>query len=84
MVSSKIFSSLDNYMWQLTYKWATHTHPTKPKKWIARRYFGKFNKFRNDRWVFGARRRYGPLPPRAPSPPTQQETSHEPQRPSVS
>ncbi len=56
MVSSKIFSSLDNYMWQLTYKWATHTHPTKPKKWIARRYFGKFNKFRNDRWVFGARR----------------------------
>ena len=26
----------------------THTHPTKPKKWIARRYFGKFNKFRND------------------------------------
>ncbi len=55
VVSSKIFSSLDNYMWQLTYKWATHTHPTKPKKWIARRYFGKFNKFRNDRWVFGAR-----------------------------
>lgn len=42
-------------MWRLTYKWATHTHPTKPKKWIARRYFGKFNKFRNDRWVFGDR-----------------------------
>lgn len=55
VVSSKIFSSLDNYVWRLTYKWATHTHPTKPKKWIARRYFGKFNKFRNDRWVFGDR-----------------------------
>jgi RNA-directed DNA polymerase len=55
VVSSKIFSSLDNYVWRLTYKWATHTHPNKPKKWIARRYFGKFNKFRNDRWVFGDR-----------------------------
>jgi RNA-directed DNA polymerase len=55
VVSSRIFSSLDNYVWRLTYKWATHTHPNKPKKWIARRYFGKFNKFRNDRWVFGDR-----------------------------
>lgn len=25
------------------------------KKWVARRYFGRFNKLRNDRWVFGAR-----------------------------
>lgn len=55
VVSSRIFSSLDDYVWRLTYKWATHTHPNKPKKWIARRYFGKFNKFRNDRWVFGDR-----------------------------
>ncbi|MGH3925623.1 MAG: group II intron reverse transcriptase/maturase, partial [Pseudonocardiaceae bacterium] len=30
VVSSRIFSSLDNYVWRLTYKWATHTHPTKP------------------------------------------------------
>ena len=27
----------------------------KPKRWIVGRYFGKFNKFRNDRWVFGDR-----------------------------
>ncbi len=27
----------------------------KPKRWIAGRYFGKFNKFRNDHWVFGDR-----------------------------
>ena len=27
----------------------------KPKHWIVGRYFGKFNKFRNDRWVFGDR-----------------------------
>jgi RNA-directed DNA polymerase len=55
VVSSKLFSTLDNYVWLLTYKWARHTHPTKSKKWTARRYFGKFNKFRNDRWVFGDR-----------------------------
>jgi RNA-directed DNA polymerase len=57
VVSSKTFASLDNYLWQLTYKWAKHGHPNKSKKWIARRYFGKFNKFRNDRWVFGDRGR---------------------------
>jgi RNA-directed DNA polymerase len=55
VVSSKVFAALDNYLWRLTYKWAKHSHPNKPKKWIARRYFGKFNRFRNDRWVFGAR-----------------------------
>lgn len=55
VVSSRIFSSLDNHVWKLMYKWARHSHPKKPKKWIARRYFGRFNKFRNDRWVFGAR-----------------------------
>jgi hypothetical protein len=27
----------------------------KPKRWIVGRYFGKFNKFRNDHWVFGDR-----------------------------
>jgi RNA-directed DNA polymerase len=42
-------------VWKLLYKWAKHSHPNKSKKWIVRRYFGKFNKFRNDRWVFGAR-----------------------------
>jgi RNA-directed DNA polymerase len=55
VVSSKVFAALDNYLWQLTYKWAKHSHPNKPKKWIVRRYFGRFNRFRNDRWVFGAR-----------------------------
>jgi RNA-directed DNA polymerase len=55
VVSSKVFSSLDNYVWKLTYKWATHSHGNKPKSWIVNRYFGKFNKFRNDRWVFGDR-----------------------------
>jgi len=55
VVSSKVFAALDNYLWQLTYKWVKHSHPNKPKKWIVRRYFGRFNRFRNDQWVFGAR-----------------------------
>lgn len=57
VVSSKTFQSLDLHVWKLTYKWAKHTHPNKSKYWICDRYFGKFNKFRNDRWVFGARDR---------------------------
>jgi RNA-directed DNA polymerase len=55
VVSSKVFASLDHYVWRLTYRWACHTHSGKPKRWIARRYFGRFNRFRNDHWVFGDR-----------------------------
>jgi RNA-directed DNA polymerase len=59
VVSSEIFSELDHYLWWLTWRWARHRHPDKPKKWIARRYFGKFHKFRNDRWVLGERQADG-------------------------
>ncbi|MFJ1975440.1 group II intron reverse transcriptase/maturase [Streptomyces sp. NPDC087903] len=55
VVSSRIFTALDHYVWWLTYRWARRMHPNKSKKWIVRRYFGRFNKFRNDRWVFGDR-----------------------------
>src|SRR5215469_12068928 len=41
------------HLWKLTYKWACWSHPDKPRHWIIGRYFGKFSKFRNDRWVFG-------------------------------
>jgi RNA-directed DNA polymerase len=54
-VSSQVFTTLDDHVWRLTYKWARHTHPNKPRKWVTARYFGKFNRFRNDRWVFGDR-----------------------------
>jgi RNA-directed DNA polymerase len=55
VVSSKIFQALDAYVWKLVYKWAKHSHPNKPKRWIVSRYFGAFNKSRRDRWVFGDR-----------------------------
>src|SRR6187455_3074327 len=53
VVSSRTFKSLDNYLWTLTYKWASRRHANKPNTWVCARYFGKFNKFRNDHWVFG-------------------------------
>ncbi|MEV5837700.1 group II intron maturase-specific domain-containing protein [Nocardia sp. NPDC052112] len=55
VVSSRVFAALNHYVWWLTFRWACRTHPRKPRRWIARRYFGTFNKFRNDRWVFGDR-----------------------------
>ena len=55
VVSSEQFSALDRYLWRLTYKWAKQSHPKKSKHWIVDRYFGRFNKSRRDRWVFGDR-----------------------------
>ena len=55
VVSARVFHTLTEYLWKLTYKWACWSHPNKPKSWIVGRYYGKFNKFRNDRWVFGDR-----------------------------
>jgi RNA-directed DNA polymerase len=54
-VSAVIFGKLDHYLWRLTWKWAKVSHQNKPTDWIFHRYFGKFNKARQDRWVFGDR-----------------------------
>ena len=54
-VAAEIFGDLDTYLWKLTYKWATASHRNKPKSWVTARYFGQFNKARQDRWVFGDR-----------------------------
>ena len=51
--SAKVFGDLDHYLWQLTYKWAAFSHTNKPISWVINRYFGRYNKARNDRWVFG-------------------------------
>jgi RNA-directed DNA polymerase len=55
VVSSSVFHALTGYLRKLTYKWACWSHRNKPRRWIVDRYFGKFDKFRNDRWVFGDR-----------------------------
>jgi RNA-directed DNA polymerase len=62
VVSKRIFTSLDDYMWKLTYKWACHSHANKPRSWIIGRYYGKFNTARQDKWVFGDRNSGGYLP----------------------
>ena len=54
-VSAVAFGKLDYYLWRLTWKWAIRSHANKPTSWVFARYFGKFNKARQDRWVFGDR-----------------------------
>jgi RNA-directed DNA polymerase len=54
-VAAETFGKLDTYLWKLTWKWATRSHSTKPAYWVFNRYFGQFNKTRQDRWVFGDR-----------------------------
>ncbi len=54
-VSKRAFNSLDAYVWRLVYKWAKFSHANKSKRWVTDRYFGMFNPFRHDRWVFGDR-----------------------------
>ncbi len=53
VVSNRVFSNLDAYMWRLTYRWARYSHPNKSKLWVVDRYFGQFNKASKNRWVFG-------------------------------
>jgi RNA-directed DNA polymerase len=54
-VAAEIFDELDQYLWRLTYKWARFSHANKSASWVTARYFGKFNRSRQDRWVFGDR-----------------------------
>ena len=54
-VSSRTFKVLDHYLWALTYRWALLSHRNKSRPWVFARYFGTFNRSRQDRWVFGDR-----------------------------
>jgi RNA-directed DNA polymerase len=54
-VSSQTFKKLDQYLWALTYRWALLSHRNKSRPWVFARYFDKFNRSRQDRWVFGDR-----------------------------
>ena len=55
-VSSHTFDMLDHYLWALTYRWALLSHRNKSRPWVYAHYFGKFNRSRQDRWVFGDRK----------------------------
>jgi RNA-directed DNA polymerase len=51
VVSKKIFSNLDDRIWNMLWKWAKRRHPMKNKAWIANKYWHK-NKTR--KWVFSS------------------------------
>ncbi len=55
VVSKRTFSAMDKYVWTLTYKWAKYSHSNKSRHWVVDRYFGQFNRSRQDQWVFGDR-----------------------------
>lgn len=51
--ASDTFSSLDNWMHRRMYRWSKRRHANKSSDWIKRKYFGRYNRSRMDRWVFG-------------------------------
>lgn len=55
VVSTEVFSAVDDYLWGRLYRWAIHAHPNKLRHWVVNRYFDMFNPSRQDRWVFGDR-----------------------------
>jgi RNA-directed DNA polymerase len=52
-VSTHTFARMDQWMFIRTVRWATRRHPHKANKWRRQRYWGQFNRMRNDTWVFG-------------------------------
>jgi RNA-directed DNA polymerase len=53
VVSSRVFGKLDYWMFRRAYRYAKHTHPNKSWRWRRKRYWGQWNKERDDQWVFG-------------------------------
>ena len=53
MVSSKAFSSIDNYIWKKTWKFLRHLHHNKSSGWIVNKYFPKPDKNdeHQDKWI---------------------------------
>ena len=49
VVAKKVFSKLDNLIWNMLWKWAKRRHPCKSKDWLIRRYWHRIG---NRKWVF--------------------------------
>jgi RNA-directed DNA polymerase len=52
-VASRTFTQLDRWMFHKERRYVNRTHPNKSNQWRQQRYWGKLNRKRNDRWVFG-------------------------------
>ena len=55
-VAKKIFAGLDRWMYHRAWRHAVRKHPHKSSMWRVRRYWGRLNLDRNDKWVFGEKR----------------------------
>lgn len=55
-VAKKVFAGLDRWMFHRAWRHAQRKHPNKSATWRRRRYWGKINLDRNDKWVFGEKR----------------------------
>jgi RNA-directed DNA polymerase len=53
VVSKQVFNSLDWWMWGRCVRHARWQHPHKSTGWLSARYWGRWHRQRNDRWVFG-------------------------------
>ena len=53
VVSKKIFSQLDHYIFTKLKKWGKRSHPNKSWDWIKKIYWGRYCPGRQDNWVFG-------------------------------
>ena len=53
VVANQTFKKLDHWMFRRAVRYAKHTHPHKSWKWMRKRYWSRWNKEREDRWVFG-------------------------------
>ena len=53
VVSSAEFSKLDYYLFKRQVRYVKRTHPKKGKKWTKKRYWGRLNLTKKDKWVFG-------------------------------
>jgi len=53
MVSSRVFSKMDHWMYHRQTRYAKFTHPQKSQAWRYRRYWGRLDPKSESRWVFG-------------------------------
>lgn len=60
VVSKETFNSLDNWMFNRTYRWCKRTHPHKGFDWIRKTYFGRRLAGRQHNWIFGGEKGYLP------------------------
>jgi RNA-directed DNA polymerase len=60
-VSSKIFSSLDDWMYRYAWRYLARKYPRKGKNWKANRHFGNYNPNNSSHWDFGDKESKKPI-----------------------